>query len=125
MNFLQHFTPNFIEHAYSHLVEDLYVHKTKDSDTNGVKRKRVRPPKPNPDIVGSKSATAASTHTIRPHQTNKTPNNETISRDLIAKINVEWEKSDRLTVEKLDTINTEHKQDYKSNLLSEKYSFCL
>ena len=44
------------------------------------------------------------------------------SRELVRKINVECEKSDRLTVAKLNTIRKPHKQDYKSKLRTEKYS---
>ena len=35
---------------------------------------------------------------------------------------MEHEKSDRLTVAKLNTISKPHKQDYKSKLMTEKYS---
>ena len=49
-------------------------------------------------------------------------NNEIISRDLIANINAEHKKSDRLTVAKLGTINDTNKQDYKFNLMTDKYS---
>ena len=38
------------------------------------------------------------------------------------KINAEHEKSDRLTVAKLNTASKPHKQDYKSKLMREKYS---
>ena len=44
------------------------------------------------------------------------------SRELVSKINVEQEKSDRLTVTKLNTTSKPHKQDYKSKLITEKYS---
>ena len=90
-------------------MEDLFVHKTKDSDTTKVKRKGGRPPKPKPEVTNSKAATAANICTVQPCQANKLSNNEIISRDLIANIIVECEKSDRLTVPKLgmtnDTIN--------------------
>ena len=68
LNFLQHFTPNYIEHSYSHLVENLYAHKTKILDTMPVKRKCGRPPKPNPEILISKTRTltAAKTPTTQP-----------------------------------------------------------
>ena len=35
---------------------------------------------------------------------------------------MEREKSDRLTVTKLNTASKPHKQDYKSKLITEKYS---
>ena len=38
------------------------------------------------------------------------------------KINAEHEKSDRLTVTKLNNASKPHKQDYKSKLMTEKYS---
>ena len=38
------------------------------------------------------------------------------------KINVECEKSDKLTVTKLNNANKPYKQDYKSKLMTEKYS---
>ena len=41
---------------------------------------------------------------------------------MINEINVEREKSDRLTVAKLNTVKKFNKQDYKSKLLTEKYS---
>ena len=41
---------------------------------------------------------------------------------MIAEINVEWEKSDRLTVAKLNTVKHFNKQDHKSKLMTEKYS---
>ena len=37
-------------------------------------------------------------------------------------INVEWEKSDRLTVAKLNDVKQFNKQDHKSKLMTEKYS---
>ena len=43
-------------------------------------------------------------------------------RQMIDEINVEQEKSDRLTVAKLNTVKQFNKQDYKSKLLTEKYS---
>ena len=45
-----------------------------------------------------------------------------ISRDLIEHINKEQEKSDMLTVARLDYIVKGNKQNYKSNLMTEKYS---
>ena len=40
---------------------------------------------------------------------------------MIAEINVEWEKSDRLTVAKLNTVKQYNKKDHKSKLMTEKY----
>ena len=37
---------------------------------------------------------------------------------MIAEINVEWEKSDRLTVAKLTTLKQYNKQDHKSRLMT-------
>ena len=121
LNFLQHLTPNYIEHAYSHWVENLYVHKTKECDTTQVKRKRSRPTKQNTE-QDSTSKTAANTHTTQPQQTNKNSKNEIISRDLIDKSNKEQEESDRLPLARLDSIVKGNKQDYKSNLMTKKYS---
>ena len=41
---------------------------------------------------------------------------------MIAEINAECEKSDRLTVAKLNTVKQYNKQDHKSKLMTEKYS---
>ena len=41
---------------------------------------------------------------------------------MINEINAEWEKSDRLTVAKLNTAKQLNKQDHKSKLMTEKYS---
>ena len=41
---------------------------------------------------------------------------------MINEINVEQEKSDRLTVAKLNTVRQFNKQDHKSKLMTEKYS---
>ena len=41
---------------------------------------------------------------------------------MIAEINAEQEKSDRLTVAKLNTVKQYNKQDHKSKLMTEKYS---
>ena len=116
LNFLQHFTPNYIEHAYSHWVENLYVHKTKNCDTTQVKRKHGRPPKQKTGLDETLKPTA-NTCTTHPRQANENSKNEIISRDLIDK-----EKSDRLTVARLDSIVKGNKQNYKSNLMMEKYS---
>ena len=40
---------------------------------------------------------------------------------MIDKINTEWEKSDRLTVAKLNAVKQFNKQDHKSKLMTEKY----
>ena len=42
--------------------------------------------------------------------------------DLTDKVNEECEKSDRLTLARLDSIVKGNKQNYKSNLMTEKYS---
>ena len=91
LNFLQHFTPNYIEHSYSHLVENLYVHKTKTLDATPVKRKCVGPPKPKPEIPTSKTRTptAAKTRTIQLQQHPRSLNNEIVSQQMIAEINVD------------------------------------
>ena len=111
LNFLQHFTPNYIEHSYSHLVENLYAHKTKTLDATPVKRKCGRPPKPKPQIPTSKPRTliAAKTSTVQPRQHPRSLNNEIVSQQMIAEINVEWEKSDRLTVAKLNAVKQYNK----------------
>ena len=41
---------------------------------------------------------------------------------MITEINTEWEKSDRLTVAKLNAVKQFNKQDHKSKLMTEKYS---
>ena len=123
LNFLQHLTSNYIEHTYSHLVESFYVHNTKLIDTTQVKRKCSRPPKaklenPNSNL---KCTTAAIIHTAQPRKTVKIPSNDIASRELVTKINAGHEKSDRLTVAKLNTVSKPYKQDYKSKLMMEKY----
>ena len=125
LNFLQHLTQNYIEHTYSHLVENFYVHNAKSIDTTQVKRKHDRPPKSKLKNSNSnlKSTTAATNHTAQPHKTIKIPSNDIASRELVSKINVECKKSDRLTVTKLNTVSKPYKQDYKSRLMMEKYSF--
>ena len=110
LNFLQHLTPNYIEHSYSHWVDNLYVHMTKDYDMTQVKRKHGRPPKQKTGLDITQTP-AANTHTV-----------SIISRDLIEHINKEQEKSDRSTVARLDSIVKANKQNYKSNLMTEKYS---
>ena len=108
LNILQHFTPHYIEHSYSHLVENLYVHKTKTLDATAVKRKCGRPPKPKPQIPSSnpRTLTAAKNLTARPRQHPRSLNNEIVSRQVIDEINAEWEKSDSLTVAKLNAVKT-------------------
>ena len=127
LNFLQHFTPHYTEHLYSHLVKNLYVHKTKTLDTIPVKQKCGRPPKPKSQIPNSnpRMPTAAKNTTIRPQQHPRSLNNEIATRQMIDEINAEREKSDRLTVAKLNTVKQFNKQDYKSKLMTEKYSLLL
>ena len=124
LNFLKHFTPHYIEHSYSHLVDNLYAHKTKTLDTTTIKRKHGRPPKPKPQISSSKprTPTAAKNLTTQPQQHPRSLNNEIASRQMINEINAEWEKSDRLTVAKLNAVKQFSKQDHKSKLMTEKYS---
>ena len=66
--------------------------------------------------------TAANTHTARPHKMINIPSSDIVSRELVSKINVEHEKSDRLTAAKLNTVSKPYKQNYKSKLMMEKYS---
>ena len=123
LNFLQHFTPHYIEHSYSHLVENLYAHKTKTLDATPVKQRGGRPPKPKPQIPSSKprTPTAAKNLTARPQQYPRSLNNEIVSRQMIDEINAEQEKSDRLTVAKINAVKQFNKQDHKSKLMTEKY----
>ena len=97
LNFLQHVTPNYIRHAYSHLVEDLYLHKTKSVDMTQIKRKTGRPPKPKVEKQNSqlKSTTAANIRTTQPRHATKILDNDIASRELVRKINMERERSDR------------------------------
>ena len=44
-----------------------------------------------------------------------------VSRQMIDEINTEREKSDRLTVAKLNIVKQFNKQDHKSKLMTEKY----
>ena len=124
LNFLQHFTPHYIEHSYSHLVENLYAYKTKTLDATAVKQKHSRPPKPKPQVPSSncRTLTAAKNLTTRPQQYPRSLNNEIVSRQMIGEINTEWEKSDRLTVAKLNAVKQFNKQDHKSKLMTEQYS---
>ena len=66
--------------------------------------------------------TAAKNLTTRPGQYPRSLNNKIVSRQMINEINMEWEKSDRLTVAKLSTAKQFNKQDHKSKLMREKYS---
>ena len=66
--------------------------------------------------------TAANTHTAQPHKMIKIPSNDIAPRELVSKINAEHKTSDRLTVAKLNTVSKPYKQDYKSKLMTEKYS---
>ena len=66
--------------------------------------------------------TAAETLTTQPRQHPRSLNNKIVSRQMIAEINTEWEKSDRLTVAKLNTVKQFNNQDHKSKLMTEKYS---
>ena len=66
--------------------------------------------------------TAAKNMTIQPRQHPRSLNNEIATRQMINEINAEQEKSDSLTVAKLNTVKQFNKQDYKSKLLTEKYS---
>ena len=120
LNFLQHFTPNYIEHSYSHWVDNLYVCKTKVYDTTQVKRKCGRPPKQKTGIDNTQKL-AASKCTVQPKQAHKNSKRGILSRDLIEHIK-EQDKSDRLTLARLDSIVKGNKQNYKSNLMTEKYS---
>ena len=90
-----------------------------------VKRKCSRPLKPKPQIPTSKTrtTTAAKNLTTRPRQHPRSLNNEIVSRQMITEINAKWEKSDKLTVAKLNTVKHFNKQDHKSKLMTEKYLF--
>ena len=66
--------------------------------------------------------TAAKTLTTQPRQYPRSLNNKIVSRQMITEINMEWEKSDRLTVAKLNAVKQYNKQDHKSKLIKEKYS---
>ena len=60
--------------------------------------------------------------TIQPQQHPRSLNKEIVTRQMIDEINTEQEKSDRLTVAKLNAVKQFNKQDYKSKLMTEKYS---
>ena len=66
--------------------------------------------------------TAAKNLTTQPQQYPRSLNNEIVSRQVIDEINVEREKSDTLTVAKLNAVKQFNKQDHKSKLMTEKYS---
>ena len=125
LNFLQRFTPHYIEHSYSHLVDNLYAHKTKTLDTTIVKRKHGRLPKPKPQIPSSKprTLTAAKNLTTQPQQYPRSLNNEIVSRQMIDEINTEREKSEKLTVAKLNAVKQFNKQDHKSKLMTENIRY--
>ena len=114
LNFLQHLTPHYTEHLYSHLVKNLYAHKTKTLDTIPVKQKCGRPPKPKSQISSSnpRTPTAAKNMTTRPQHHPRSLNNEIVTRQMIDEINAERE----------NTVKQFNKQDYKSKLMTEKYS---
>ena len=61
----------------------------------------------------------ANKSTTRPKPVHKSSNTQIISRDLIQHINKEQEKS---TIARLDSIVKANKHNYKSNLVTEKYS---
>ena len=106
------------------MVKNLYAHKTKTLDTTPVKQKCSRPPKPKSQILSSnpRTSTAAKNLTTQPQQYPRSLNNEIASRQMIDEINMEREKSDRLAVAKLNAVKQFNKQDYKSKLMTEKYS---
>ena len=56
-----------------------------------------------------------------PQQHPRSLNNEIVTTEMINEINAEWEKSDRLTVAKLNAVKQFNKQDHKSKLMTEKY----
>ena len=83
-----------------------------------VKRKHGSPPKQKtkPDTT---QMPAANTCTVQPKPVHKNFKTEIIFRDLIEHINKEW---DRSTFARLDSTVKANKQNYKSNLMTEKYS---
>ena len=58
---------------------------------------------------------------LQPQQHPRSLNNEIVSQQMIAEINAECKKSDRLTVAKLNAVKQFNKQDHKSKLMTEKY----
>ena len=99
---------------------------------NDIKELLISPPvlkAPMPDgrlpkakLENSNSTTAANTCTIQSCKATKTLDNDIASRELVKKINTEHEMSERLTVTKLSNVSKPYKQDYKSKLMTEKYS---
>ena len=69
-----------------------------------------------------RTPTAAKNLTTQPQQHPRSLNNQIVSRQMIDEINAEREKSDRLTVAKLNAVKQFNKQDHKSKLMTEKYS---
>ena len=79
--------------------------------------------KANECMIKSKTESpAAKNLTALPQQHPRSLNNEIATRQMINEINAEWEKSDRLTVAKLNAVKQFNKQDHKSKLMTEKYS---
>ena len=60
--------------------------------------------------------------TTQPRQHSRSLNSKIATRQMIDEINAEWEKSDRLTVAKLNAVKQFNRQDHKSKLMTEKYS---
>ena len=102
------------------MVDNFYIHKTKSIDTAQVKRKQGRPPKSKSENSNSNlcSVTAANTYTVQPCKAIKIPSNDIVSSKLVSKINTEC----KLTIAKLNTVTKPYIQDYKSKLMTKKYS---
>ena len=79
-------------------------------------------PKPETPISKTRTPTAVKTPTIQSQQHPRSLNNEIVSQQMITEINMEREKSDRLRVAKLNAVKQYNKQDYKSKLMTGKYS---
>ena len=77
---------------------------------------------PNQSHKFHRTPTAAKNLTTQPQQHPRSLNNEIVLRQMIDEINAKQEKSDRLTVAKLNTLKQLNKQDHKSKLMTEKYS---
>ena len=86
------------------------------------KTKCGRPPKTKLENSNLNYTTAATTHTTQSCKATKTLDNDKACMEFVMKINVECEKSDRLTVSKLNNVSKPYKLDYKSKLMTEKYS---